>query len=294
MPSLDPETSEWIERAQRGEKPYSYIKKNGMLVVSLIMDYSFTIQGRVSAEGHAWWRAINPSTVRPRRIRMRARLRDGRGFWKPDQKVQGDDYCIEGQIPRTKKSDETYSKRNWSARFVAQELGAEAVTVNCYGCKEVLESEFIIDTLRTAKVGSSGTSRRRAEVVRKVFISHSSQDKQFVRKLAADLRERNLDVWFDEHSRVGESFVDNISKRMEDTDYFILVLSAAAAQSLWVTEELNAALVHRNAGKGVAVLPVRLDETELPVLLRSRLYADFREDYKRGLESLLQALGQER
>jgi hypothetical protein len=45
--------------------------------------------------------------------------------------------------------------------------------------------------------------------------------------------------------------------------------------SRWVEQELNAALTNQISGKGV-VLPVLLEECELPILLRDRLYADLR------------------
>jgi hypothetical protein len=291
MPSLDPESTEWIERARRGERPYSYIKMNDLLVVSLVKDHSLSIQERICAEGHAWWRAINQSTVRSRRVRIIAKLRDRRGVWRPDQRVQGDDYCIDEQIPRTKRDDNTFFKRDWSARFGTQAVGAEAVIAICPDCRDPLESAFIIHPSETSPVEGPMPSRGGGAVAPKVFISYSSRDKKFVRRLTADLQAQSLDVWVDEQRlEVGASLAGGISKGLEDADYFIPVLSAAAAQSPWVREELNAAMVHQIDGKGAVVLPVRLDGTEPPILLRGRLYADFRRDYATGLESLLRAL----
>ena len=48
------------------------------------------------------------------------------------------------------------------------------------------------------------------------------------------------------------------------------------------------------SGQGVAVLPVILEDCEIPVLLKDRRYADFREDYDQGLQSLLQVFRQEK
>ena len=41
------------------------------------------------------------------------------------------------------------------------------------------------------------------------------------------------------------------------------------------------------SGKGVAVLPVLIEDCELPSLLKDRVYADFRRDFNAGLQKLL-------
>jgi len=47
------------------------------------------------------------------------------------------------------------------------------------------------------------------------------------------------------------------------------------------------------SGKGTIVLPLLVEDCEIPSLLKDRLYADFRRDYGRGLQSLLRVLKQE-
>jgi TIR domain-containing protein len=71
--------------------------------------------------------------------------------------------------------------------------------------------------------------------------------------------------------------VGKISEGLKDADYLVVVLSQASVSSRWVEQELNAALTNQIAGKGI-VLPVLLEDCELPMLLRKRLYADFRSD----------------
>jgi hypothetical protein len=128
----------------------------------------------------------------------------------------------------------------------------------------------------------------------KVFISHSSADKPFVRRLVQELEKRRLNVWFDEQElKVGDSIVANVSAGLRDSHYLIVVLSRASVASRWVQEELNAALMEDLSGEGQAVLPVLLEDCDVPPLLRSRLYADFRTDFAAGLKKLLAVLTQE-
>ncbi len=125
----------------------------------------------------------------------------------------------------------------------------------------------------------------------RVFISHSGQDKPFVRRLVADLHQADLKVWIDERElKVGDSIVANIEEGLKDTDYLVIVLSEHSVQSQWVRAELNAALMDQLSGGGTVVLPVRIDDCEIPPLLNSRVYADFRSDYAAGLAQLLTAL----
>ena len=128
----------------------------------------------------------------------------------------------------------------------------------------------------------------------RVFISHASADKSFVRKLVQDLKNRQLPVWYDEQSLgVGDSIVDRISEGLSDTDYLAIVLSKASVESRWVKAELNAALMHQLSGGGTVVLPLVIDDCEIPPLLRDRLYADFGKNYQTGLDALLGVLGHE-
>ncbi|NYT72788.1 toll/interleukin-1 receptor domain-containing protein [Halomonas sp. QX-2] len=72
------------------------------------------------------------------------------------------------------------------------------------------------------------------------------------------------------------------------------VISSSSIKSKWVQAELNAVLSNQLSGKiGTAILPVLIDDVDIPILLRDTLYADFRDDYKQGVSSLIKAFRQE-
>ena len=128
----------------------------------------------------------------------------------------------------------------------------------------------------------------------RVFISHASQDKRFVRKLVAELKKHRLNVWLDEQEiQIGDSIVSKISGGLRDSDYLVAVLSKASVASPWVQAELNSALMDQISNKGTAVLPVLIEDCDVPALLRDRLYADFRGNFEAGLAKLLAVLKQE-
>jgi hypothetical protein len=128
----------------------------------------------------------------------------------------------------------------------------------------------------------------------RVFVSHSSRDKPFVRKLVTELKKHGLNVWFDEiEIRVGDSIPTKISEGLKDTDYLIAVLSQASVSSRWVQQELNSVLMNQSSGERGIVLPVLMEDCELPMLLKDRLYADFRHNFESGVRQLLGVFEQE-
>lgn len=121
----------------------------------------------------------------------------------------------------------------------------------------------------------------------KVFLSHSSKDKLFVEKLARDILALDVDVWLDQwEMKIGDSLFDKIEEGIESSDYVIIVLSNDSVNSFWVKKELNAFLCNEIISKSKKILPVLIDDCNIPVFLREKLYADFREDYAIGFNML--------
>lgn len=126
---------------------------------------------------------------------------------------------------------------------------------------------------------------------RVAFLSHSSLDKPFVRQLAADLTAAGVTVWLDEQRiKVGESIPEKISQGLAESDYFLLAVSKASVESEWVKKELNNALINEVQRRAVHVLPLKLDEAEIPSVISDKKYADFSHSYKSGLDDILRAL----
>jgi hypothetical protein len=118
----------------------------------------------------------------------------------------------------------------------------------------------------------------------KVFLSHTKADKEFVRRLAKDLKEYGFPVWLDEWElRVGDSLVGEIEKGIDTSAWMIIVLSPAALKSEWVLKELRAGLVRETERGKVFVLPALYAKVELPPFLRDKFYADFTDSYEDGL-----------
>jgi hypothetical protein len=127
-----------------------------------------------------------------------------------------------------------------------------------------------------------------------VFLSHSSRDKFFARKLAETLAASGVQVWIDEAElRVGDSLITKISEAIQQADFVAAILSHNSVQSNWVRKELELALTQEIAGRRVKVLPILMEKCEIPDFLRDKVYADFTDsdDFDGPLSRVLHALG---
>ena len=128
----------------------------------------------------------------------------------------------------------------------------------------------------------------------KVFLSHASEDKdRFVLDFARQLRENGVDVWLDQwEMKPGDSLVDKIFEEgLKDASAVIIVLSNISVQKPWVREELNASVVNR-ISRGTKLIPVVIDECEVPESLRSTVWqkVDSLDDYSQSLQRVLSAI----
>jgi len=124
----------------------------------------------------------------------------------------------------------------------------------------------------------------------RVFICHSSHDKAVARNLVADLQRLGHEPWLDEYAiRVGDSIPDKIEEGLQNADFVAVLLSPAAVQSGWVDREWKAKYWAEVSAGRVMVLPVLLEDCDIPLLLAPKKYADLR-NYATGLVQLVGAI----
>jgi hypothetical protein len=122
----------------------------------------------------------------------------------------------------------------------------------------------------------------------KAFISHASEDKVVVRPMAEQLRARGVNAWLDEWEiQGGDSLVKKIfTEGIEEASVFIVMLSRTSVTKPWVREELDVGVV-RKIEDEVRLIPVLLDDVEVPSSLRHLLYLSVP---KLGMEKVIDAL----
>lgn len=126
-----------------------------------------------------------------------------------------------------------------------------------------------------------------------IFLSHSHTDKDFVDRLAMDLRRTGYYVWTDDAEiKVGDSLIDKIREGIDKVDYFGVVISRNSINSHWVKKEVDIAMNQEIEGKRVKVIPMLLDNIDLPGFLKGKKFADFRysTSYKKSLDEIKKRL----
>ena len=124
-----------------------------------------------------------------------------------------------------------------------------------------------------------------------IFISYSHTDAAFVNKLAAHLVKRNAHVWVDSWElNVGDSILGRVQEAIQESSALLIVLSKASVASEWCKKELSAGLMRELDEKRVVVLPVLIENCDMPVFLREKMYADFRTNFDVGLKALVEAV----
>lgn len=121
----------------------------------------------------------------------------------------------------------------------------------------------------------------------RVFISHSSADKPIARQIASELRNKGIDVWIDEKDIVaGSSIGDAVAEGIEQSDYFLILISGKSVQSRWVHEEASMAFQKAMEVK-FPIIPIRLDGTAVPRIIKHLKYIDFKPSTKSGIDEIL-------
>ena len=116
------------------------------------------------------------------------------------------------------------------------------------------------------------------------FISYSSKDEEFAKRLHSRLRDDRVRVWFaPEDLKIGDKLEPAIDEAIRIYDKLMVVLSRSSIESAWVESEVRKAL-KKEAGRNETVLfPIRLDDAVMETtqqwayeLRRQRHVGDFR------------------
>jgi len=135
------------------------------------------------------------------------------------------------------------------------------------------------------------------------FISYSSKDDPFAKRLYADLQNNSVRCWFaPEDMKIGDNIHVRIDEYIRLYDKLLLVLSEHSLTSTWVEREVAAALEKEQQQGQRVLFPIRLDESVMQTteawaadIRRRKHIGDFTRwkshvDYQQALERLLRDL----
>jgi TIR domain len=117
----------------------------------------------------------------------------------------------------------------------------------------------------------------------KVFLSHSTKDKQFVQTLAAELETEKIEPWICEVDvEFGGNFVAKIEEGLRDADLTVLFWSPEAARSDWTRLEWTSVTAREISESRTRLGVVLLRDCAIPELLRVKHRIDAAGD--RGVD----------
>jgi len=104
-----------------------------------------------------------------------------------------------------------------------------------------------------------------------VAISFAGEDRNYAASLALSLRQRNLSVFYDHYEKAslwGKDLYTHLSDvYFNQTEYCVMLLSKHYALKVWTKHEREAAQARAFQENVEYILPVRLDDTQIPGIL---------------------------
>ena len=128
---------------------------------------------------------------------------------------------------------------------------------------------------------------------REMFLSYSSQDEEMARRLADTLNAHGVPVFFSPRDIQGAAqWQDVLGEALARCDWFGLLLSPAAASSMWVKRETKHALIQpRFDGRIIPLLYQPCDFTALSWVLPQLQFVDVSGDFDDACRELLKIWG---
>jgi hypothetical protein len=126
-------------------------------------------------------------------------------------------------------------------------------------------------------------------IPKELFVSHASEDRRFVDRLARVLGHNGIPYWYSRRNLIGaQQWHDEIGAALERCDWFAVVLSPSAVKSVWVKRELLYALRDaRYLDRIVPVVGKACDHQKLSWTLDGIQRVDFTNAFEDACRELL-------
>jgi HJR/Mrr/RecB family endonuclease len=120
-----------------------------------------------------------------------------------------------------------------------------------------------------------------------VFLSYASQDKVVASEIAKSLQQAGVPTWVDSWElAVGDSLASRIHEALDASDTLVVLLSPNSVGSRWIQNEWHTALTREVEQRSIHVIPVLVEDCELPPFFSNRLYFDLRTNREQGIAKL--------
>jgi TIR domain len=123
--------------------------------------------------------------------------------------------------------------------------------------------------------------------VAKIFVSHATEDRETANQITIALAKAGLDLWLDiQDLHSGDELLNTIAGVLVEAEFFAILHSRTALTKPRVLTEMRMALTSEIEKGRPKVLALRLDDCEIPIELRPKVYLDFRGRFDAALGEL--------
>lgn len=131
-----------------------------------------------------------------------------------------------------------------------------------------------------------------------VFISFAKEDQAFAERLSAELVKRQVIVFFDQWElKVGNKLTERLTREINEAEYICIILSKASVGVLnsedqrWFKREFELAIELEKRDGIDIILPVVIDDCEIPYELHDKVRSDFYiKGFDEGIKEILLAV----
>ncbi len=132
-------------------------------------------------------------------------------------------------------------------------------------------------------------------MMKRIFISHASQDATVASRLHRDVRNVGNDVQIDlEELNLGDDIIGFINNAIQDSDTVIIIYSESTATAIWQKQEINAALWRAISQDEGQIIVLTLGAVTPTPLLGPKRYGSLDDDdYQKTLQMLCSAINEQ-
>lgn len=123
-----------------------------------------------------------------------------------------------------------------------------------------------------------------------VFVSYSHSDKKRIEPCLKRLRSEGVRVLGDWDFKPGDSLQSRISNSISRAGYLLAFLSKQSVASQWVAKELEIGMTKELKTRKVCVLPILIEDCEIPPFLTTKIYGNLRKANNAIYDELLETL----
>ncbi len=123
------------------------------------------------------------------------------------------------------------------------------------------------------------------------FVSYSHKEKEFVKKLLDFIETDQIRIWQDvKDIKPGDELKSSIQDGIAICDVFSVVLSKNSIGSDWVNWESKIAQHRIQVNGKPRIVPIVIEDVEIPTILSTYKTADFTDNFDDGLEGIISSL----